>query len=196
MKPVGLIDPKTGKRPYAVVQLRKENIERTLLSLVGFQTKLKYSEQKRIFSLIPALKNAEFVKLGSIHRNTFIQSQKLLKPTLQLREKPNILFAGQITGVEGYMASAVTGIIAGINVARMLEDKEAVVPPKTTMIGGLINYITTAKNELQPMGSNYALLPELEENIKGKEERKLKKAEIALKDIKEWVKEIESAVFV
>lgn len=196
MKPVGLIDPKTGKRPYAVVQLRKENIEGTLLSLVGFQTKLKYPEQKRIFSLIPALKNAEFVKLGSIHRNTFIQSQKLLKPTLQLRKKPDILFAGQITGVEGYMASAATGIIAGINVVRMLEDKETVVPPKTTMIGGLINYITTAKNELQPMGPNYALLPELEEKIKGKEERKLKKAEIALKDIKEWTKEIESAVFV
>ncbi len=139
MKPVGLIDPKTGKRPYAVVQLRKENIEGSLLSLVGFQTKLKYPEQQRIFRLIPALKDADFVKLGSIHRNTFIQSQKLLLPTLQLKEKPSILFAGQITGVEGYMASAATGIIAGINVVRMLKGKEPLSPPRETMIGGLGN---------------------------------------------------------
>ena len=190
MKPVGLIDPKTGKRPFAVVQLRKENIEGTLLSLVGFQTKLKYPEQQRIFRLIPALKDAEFVKLGSIHRNTFIQSQKLLLPTLQLRKNPNILFAGQITGVEGYMASAATGIIAGINVVRMLQGKEPVYPPKETMIGGLINYITTAKNELQPMGPNFALLPDIDVKIKNKEERKLKKAQIALEKIKEFKEKI------
>ncbi len=188
MKPVGLIDPQTGKRPYAVVQLRKENIEGTLLSLVGFQTKLKYSEQTRIFRLIPALREAEFVKLGSIHRNTFIQSQKLLLPTLQLKKDKRIFFAGQITGVEGYMASAATGIIAGINVVRILKGQEPLSPPKTTMIGGLINYITTAKNELQPMGPNYALLPELEEKIKNKEERKFKKAEIALKEIERFKK--------
>jgi methylenetetrahydrofolate--tRNA-(uracil-5-)-methyltransferase len=186
MKPVGLMDPKTGKRPYAVVQLRKENIEGSLLSLVGFQTKLKYPEQQRIFRLIPALKDADFVKLGSIHRNTFIQSQKLLLPTLQLKEKPSILFAGQITGVEGYMASAATGIIAGINVVRMLKGKEPLSPPRETMIGGLINYITTAKNELQPMGPNFALLPETDTKIKNKEERKLRKAQIALQKIKEF----------
>lgn len=186
MKPVGLIDPKTGKRPYAVVQLRKENIEGSLLSLVGFQTKLKYPEQQRIFRLIPALKDADFVKLGSIHRNTFIQSQKLLLPTLQLKEKQSILFAGQITGVEGYMASAATGIIAGINVVRMLKGKEPLSPPRETMIGGLINYITTAKNELQPMGPNFALLPETDTKIKNKEERKLRKAQIALQKIKEF----------
>lgn len=190
MKPVGLIDPKTGKRPFAVVQLRKENIEGTLLSLVGFQTKLKYPEQQRIFRLIPALKDAEFVKLGSIHRNTFIQSQKLLLPTLQLKKNPNILFAGQITGVEGYMASAATGIIAGINVVRILQGKEPLTVPKETMIGGLINYITTAKNELQPMGPNFALLPDIDTKIKNKEERKLKKAEIALEKIKEFKEKI------
>ncbi len=190
MKPVGLIDPKTGKRPFAVVQLRKENIEGTLLSLVGFQTKLKYPDQQRIFRLIPALKDAEFVKLGSIHRNTFIQSQKLLLPTLQLRKNPNILFAGQITGVEGYMASAATGIIAGINVVRMLQGKEPVYPPKETIIGGLINYITTAKNELQPMGPNFALLPDIDIKIKNKEERKLKKAQISLEKIKEFKEKI------
>lgn len=191
MKPVGLVDPKTGKRPFAVVQLRKENIEGTLLSLVGFQTKLKYPEQQRIFRLIPALKDAEFVKLGSIHRNTFIQSQKLLLPTLQLKERPNIIFAGQITGVEGYMASAATGIIAGINVVRVIQGKQPLSPPKETMIGGLINYITTAKNELQPMGPNFALLPELAIKVKSKEERKLKKAQIALQKIKEFKQSLE-----
>lgn len=190
MKPVGLVDPKTGKQPFAVVQLRKENIEGTLLSLVGFQTKLKYQEQKRVFRLIPALREAEFVKLGSIHRNTFIQSQKLLKPTLQLRSNPNILFAGQITGVEGYMASAATGIIAGINTVRILKGLEPVTPPKESMIGGLINYITTAKNELQPMGPNFALLPELEIKVKDKEKRKELKVERALSAIKEFCEKI------
>lgn len=190
MKPVGLVDPKTGKQPFAVVQLRKENIEGTLLSLVGFQTKLKYQEQKRVFRLIPALREAEFVKLGSIHRNTFIQSQKLLKPTLQLKSNPNILFAGQITGVEGYMASAATGIIAGINIVRILKGLEPVTPPKESMIGGLINYITTAKNELQPMGPNFALLPELEIKVKGKEKRKELKVERALSTIKEFCEKI------
>ncbi len=189
MKPVGLTDPKTGKRPYAVVQLRKENKEGTLLSLVGFQTKLKYPEQKRIFKLIPALKEATFVRLGSIHRNTFIQSQKVLLPTLQLKEKPNILFAGQITGVEGYSASSATGILAGINVSRMLKGLEPLVPPKTTMLGGLINYITTPKEELQPMNPNFALLPDLEKKIKGKRQRKEAKAKRALQDMEKFIKE-------
>ena len=193
MKPVGLIDPKTGKRPYAVVQLRKENREGTLLSLVGFQTKLKYPEQKRIFRLIPALKDATFVRLGSIHRNTFIQSQKVLLPTLQLKEKPNILFAGQITGVEGYAASAATGILAGMNVSRMVKGLEPVVPPKTTMLGGLINYITSPKDELQPMNPNFALLPDLEYKIKDKRKRKEEKAKRALKDMSQWLNSIQLA---
>ncbi len=190
MKPVGLTDPKTGKQPFAVVQLRKENREGTLLSMVGFQTKLKYPEQKRIFRLIPALRNAVFVRLGSIHRNTFIQSQKLLKPTLQLKKNPKILFAGQITGVEGYAASAATGILAGINVSRMLKGQEPVVPPETTMLGGLVKYITEPKEELQPMNPNFSLLPELDKKIKDKRKRKLLKAQRALQDIKIFYKNL------
>ena len=186
MKPVGLVDPKTGKQPFAVVQLRKENREGTLLSMVGFQTKLKYPEQKRIFRLIPALKDATFVRLGSIHRNTFIQSQKVLKPTLQLKKEPKIFFAGQITGVEGYVASAATGILAGINVSRMLRGLEPVVPPETTMLGGLVRYITEPKDELQPMNPNFALLPDLERKVKDKRKRKALKAQRALKDMQEF----------
>lgn len=191
MKPVGLIDIRTGKQPYAVVQLRKENKEGTLLSLVGFQTKLKYPEQKRIFSLIPCLKDATFVRLGSIHRNTFIQSHKLLKPTLQMRRYPNIFFAGQITGVEGYTASASTGLLAGLNVARILKGKEPVVPPKTTMLGGLVHYITEPKKELQPMNPNFALLPNIKgKRIKDKRERKRVKARKALEDMRNFVRKI------
>ncbi len=191
MKPVGLVDPRTGKRPFAVVQLRKENKEGTLLSLVGFQTKLKYPEQKRIFRLIPALKEATFVRLGSIHRNTFIQSQKVLLPTLQLKSKPNILFAGQITGVEGYAASSATGILAGLNVSRMIKGLDPVVPPKTTMLGGLINYITTPKEELQPMNPNFALLPPLDKKIRDKKRRKEEKAKRSLNEMKRWLDEIQ-----
>lgn len=187
MKPVGLTDPKTGKRPFAVVQLRKENKEGTLLSLVGFQTKLKYPEQKRIFRLIPALKDATFVRLGSIHRNTFIQSQKVLFPTLQLRKNPKIFFAGQITGVEGYVASAATGILAGINVSRLIKGLEPVIPPKETMLGGLINYITTEKDELQPMNPNFALLPDLPKKVRDKRKRKQLKAERAINKMKEFI---------
>jgi len=187
MKPVGLIDPRTGKQPFAVVQLRKENLEGTLLSLVGFQTKLKYPEQKRIFRLIPALKDATFVRLGSIHRNTFIQSQKVLLPTLQLKYNPKILFAGQITGVEGYVASSATGILAGINVFRLLEGKEPLIFPKETMLGGLVNYITTPKDELQPMNPNFALLPPLDKKIKDKKRRKELKAKRAIKTMKSFL---------
>ncbi|NPA12422.1 MAG: FADH(2)-oxidizing methylenetetrahydrofolate--tRNA-(uracil(54)-C(5))-methyltransferase TrmFO [Aquificae bacterium] len=186
MKPVGLIDPKTGKQPFAVVQLRKENKEGTLLSLVGFQTKLKYPEQKRVFRLIPALENATFVRLGSIHRNTFIQSHKLLEPTLILKKDKRILFAGQITGVEGYVASASTGILAGINVVRMVKGKQPVVPPKTTMLGGLVHYITEPKEELQPMNPNFALLPPLDKKVKDKQKRKLLKAQRSLSDMEEF----------
>jgi methylenetetrahydrofolate--tRNA-(uracil-5-)-methyltransferase len=192
MKPVGLTDPRTGKQPYAVVQLRKENKEGTILSMVGFQTKLKYPEQKRIFRLIPALKDAVFVRLGSIHRNTFIQSQKLLEPTLQMKKYPNILFAGQITGVEGYSASASTGILAGINTARLLKGEKPVVPPKTTMLGALVHYITEPKKELQPMNPNFALLPDIKINgkkIRDKRKRKELKAKRALEDMKKFIEE-------
>jgi len=192
MKPVGLVDPRTNKQPFAVVQLRKENKEGTLLSLVGFQTKLKYPEQKRIFRLIPCLKDATFVRLGSIHRNTFIQSPKVLNPTLQMKKYPNILFAGQIAGVEGYIASASTGLVAGLNVARMIKGKEPLIFPETTMIGGLIKYITEPKKELQPMNPNFALLPDIRikgKKIKNKMERKKQKALRALTDIEKFIKE-------
>ncbi len=187
MKPVGLIDPKTGKEPYAVVQLRKENKEGTLLSLVGFQTKLTYPEQKRVFRLIPCLRNAKFVRLGSVHRNTFLQSNKLLKPTLQSRKYPNLLFAGQITGVEGYVASAATGIVAGINAARLLRGEEPLVFPKETMIGALIDYITSKEGELQPMNPVFGLLPPLERKVKNKKLRKELLAKRALKTLKEFI---------
>ncbi|WP_297445568.1 FADH(2)-oxidizing methylenetetrahydrofolate--tRNA-(uracil(54)-C(5))-methyltransferase TrmFO [Desulfurobacterium sp.] len=185
LKPVGLIDPKTGKRPFAVVQLRKENREGTLLNMVGFQTKLTYPAQKKVFRLIPGLENVEFARYGSIHRNTFINSPKLLLPTLQLKKNPNILFAGQITGVEGYPESAASGIIAGINVAKLLKGEAPVSPPLTTMIGGLLKYITEADSKrFQPMNANFGLLPPVK--AKGKRVRRKIQAEKALKDMKRW----------
>jgi len=159
MRPVGLIDPRTGKEPFAVVQLRKENKEGTLLSLVGFQTKLTYKEQKRVFRLIPCLKNALFVRLGSMHRNTFIQSNKVLTQFLNLRKKENIFFAGQITGVEGYVASSATGILAGINAGRLVRGEKLIQVPEETMLGALVKYITTKEGELQPMNPVFGLLP-------------------------------------
>ncbi|WP_456456910.1 FADH(2)-oxidizing methylenetetrahydrofolate--tRNA-(uracil(54)-C(5))-methyltransferase TrmFO [Thermovibrio sp.] len=189
LKPVGLIDPRTGKRPYAVVQLRKENRDGTLLNLVGFQTKLKYPEQKRVFRLIPGLEKAEFARYGSIHRNTFINSPKLLLRTLQLKKNPKVLFAGQITGVEGYPESAATGIIAGINAVMLSQGKEAVYPPETTMIGALLNYITsTDPKSFQPMNANFGLLPPLKRRVKGKIERRKLLAERALKEMEKWLK--------
>ncbi len=191
LKPVGLVDPRTGKRPFAVVQLRKENKEGTLLNMVGFQTKLKYPEQKRVFRLIPGLENAEFARFGSIHRNTFIKSPKLLLPTLQLKKNPKILFAGQITGVEGYPESAATGIIAGMNAVRLYKGKKPIYPPRETMVGALLNYITTAdEKSFQPMNANFGLLPPLERKIKGKRERRKYLAERALREMEQWLKEL------
>ena len=191
LRPVGLIDPRTGKQPYAVVQLRKENREGTLLNIVGFQTKLKYPEQKRVFRLIPGLENAEFARYGSIHRNTFINSPKLLLRTLQLKKNPKVLFAGQITGVEGYPESAATGIIAGINAKRILEGKEPVYPPETTMVGALLKYITeAAPNGFQPMNANFGLLPPPEKRIKGKLNRRKYLAQRALRDMEQWLREL------
>ncbi len=187
MRPVGLIDPRTGKEPFAVVQLRKENKEGTLLSLVGFQTKLTYKEQKRVFRLIPCLRNAVFVRLGSMHRNTFIQSNKVLTPFLNLRYKENIFFAGQITGVEGYVASAATGILAGINAGRLARGEEPLKAPEDTMLGALVKYITTKEGELQPMNPVFGLLPPLGKRIKDKKKRKELMAQRALKSLQEWI---------
>ncbi len=191
MKPVGLKDPRTGEQPFAVVQLRKENKEGTLLSLVGFQTKLTYPEQKRVFRLIPALRNAVFVRLGSMHRNTFIQSNRVLTPFLNMRKRENIFFAGQITGVEGYVASSATGILAGINAGRFAKGKELVVPPAETMLGSLVRYVTSKEGELQPMNPVFGLLPPLDKRVRDKKRRKELLAEKALNKMREWTEQLQ-----
>lgn len=172
MKPVGLTDPNTGKRPYAVVQLRKENSAGTLYNIVGFQTNLKFGEQKRVFSMIPGLENAEFVRYGVMHRNSFINSPKLLNGDFSMRSHPNIFFAGQITGVEGYTESAASGIMAGINMARRLNGLDTLILPPETMIGGLSGYISdTTVTNFQPMGANMGILPDIGVRIKDKQAR-------------------------
>ncbi|MDR1754748.1 MAG: methylenetetrahydrofolate--tRNA-(uracil(54)-C(5))-methyltransferase (FADH(2)-oxidizing) TrmFO [Eubacterium sp.] len=172
MKPVGLINPKTRKRPYAVVQLRLENNSKTLYNIVGFQTNLKFPEQKRVFSMIPGLKNLEFVRYGVMHRNTFLNSPKLLDDNFMLKNSNNVYFAGQITGVEGYMESAASGIVAGLSLAWRLKGREKLVLPNTSMMGALANYISDGSiSNFQPMGANMGLLPVLDKPIKGKQER-------------------------
>ncbi|WP_298273577.1 methylenetetrahydrofolate--tRNA-(uracil(54)-C(5))-methyltransferase (FADH(2)-oxidizing) TrmFO [Geobacter sp.] len=187
MKPVGLVDPRTGQEPYAVVQLRAENREGTMFNLVGFQTKLTYPEQRRIFRMIPGLENAEFVRLGSMHRNTFINAPALLAPTFQFRGEPRLLFAGQITGVEGYVESAGSGFLAGINAARLARGEEPVAPPPVTALGALVAHITTAPaKHFQPMNVNYGLFPPLEGKVK-KKERRQRLAERALAELERWI---------
>ena len=173
MKPVGITDKRTGKRPYAVIQLRRENSEGTLFNLVGFQTNLKFGEQKRVFSMIPGLENAEFMRYGVMHRNTFINSPELLNADFSMREHPDIYFAGQITGVEGYMESAASGIIAGIAAARKIRGLEPLVLPNDTMTGALSRYISDPFNagKFQPMGANMGILPDIGVRIKDKKER-------------------------
>ena len=181
LKPVGLRDPKTGKRPYAVIQLRKENKTATMFNLVGFQTNLKFSEQKRVFGLIPGLEHAEFLRYGVMHRNFFLNSPKLLNPDYSLRNAKNLFFAGQITGVEGYMESASSGIIAGRSLARKMQGKSAYIPPQDTMTGALAYYVSQGgASDFQPMGANMGLLPDLPERIRGKQERYQKTAELAV----------------
>jgi len=186
MKPVGLVDPKTGQEPHAVIQLRLENRTGTMYNLVGFQTKLTWPEQKRIFRMLPGLENAEFVRLGAMHRNTFINAPILLMPTFQLKHEPRIFFAGQITGVEGYVESAGSGLLAGINAARLLLGKHLIQPPATTALGALVHHITNADaKHFQPMNVNYGLFPDLPGRIK-KKERRGRLAERALADLNEW----------
>lgn len=184
MKPVGLTDPATGRRPWAAVQLRRENAQGSMFNLVGFQTNLKFGEQKRVFSMIPGLENAEFVRYGVMHRNSFLDSPRVLNSDFSVKNQPNVFFAGQITGVEGYMESAASGIIAGINAVRYANGIEPLKLPNTTMIGALSAYISdeTVKN-FQPMGANFGVLPPLEEKIRDKRERYAALAERALKDL-------------
>lgn len=172
LKPVGLRDPRTGHRPWAVLQLRREDASGTMYNLVGFQTNLKFSEQKRVFSLIPALKNAEFIRYGVMHRNTFIDSPRHLNSDFSFRGRDGLYFAGQITGVEGYMESAAAGILAGLNMARRLKGEEPIKLPDITMLGALSNYISNETvTNFQPMGANFGILPPLGEIIKDKKLR-------------------------
>jgi methylenetetrahydrofolate--tRNA-(uracil-5-)-methyltransferase len=191
MKPVGLVDPKTGDEPHAVIQLRAENRERTMFNLVGFQTKLTWPEQRRIFRMIPGLEQAEFVRLGSMHRNTFINAPALLLSTQQLKSDARILFAGQITGVEGYLESAGSGLLAGITAASLVRDQPLpAVPPPVTALGALMAHITSAPaRHFQPMNVNYGLFPELPGRVK-KKERRQKLAERALAALDEWREQI------
>jgi len=186
MKPVGIDDPKTGRRPYAVVQLRRENREGTLFNLVGFQTNLKFGEQKRVFSMIPGLENAEFMRFGVMHRNTFINSPELLNSDFSMRERPEIFFAGQMTGVEGYMESAASGLLAGIAAARRIKGLEPLKLPGDTMTGALSAYVSDPFNsgKFQPMGANMGILPDIGRRIKDKKERYGAYAERAVRSLK------------
>lgn len=190
MKPVGLVNPRTGHRPWAVLQLRKENSEGTMYNLVGFQTNLKFPEQKRVFSLIPALHKADFVRYGVMHRNTFICSPKVLNSDYSVKGNDRLFFAGQITGVEGYMESAASGIIAGVNACRRIVDKPSLILPRETMIGSLTAYISDPTvTKFQPMGANFGLLPELENRPRDKKERGAAYSKRALDAIDKYLKE-------
>ena len=192
LKPVGFTDPRTGKRPYAIVQLRQDNSEGNLFNMVGFQTNLKYGEQKRVFRLIPGLQNADFTKYGVMHRNTFINSPELLDETYNLKKNRNIFFAGQITGVEGYVESIASGLVAALNAVEMSQNglfpMRQITFPKETMIGALAKYISTENKNFQPMNANFGILPELPERIKDKKLKYGKLADRALEKLKENVK--------
>ena len=189
LKPVGFTDPRNNTRPYAIVQLRQDNSEGTLYNMVGFQTNLKFGEQKRVFSMIPGLENANFIKYGVMHRNTFINSPELLDNTYNLKQNPNIYFAGQITGVEGYVESIASGLVAGINSVINIRNRNMepqinkIVFPKETIIGALADYISTENLNFQPMNANFGILPQLEQKIKDKQERYKKMAERSLTKI-------------
>ena len=194
LRPVGLRDPRTGHRPWAAVQLRAENTARTLYNLVGFQTNLKWGEQKRVFSMIPGLEHAEFVRYGVMHRNTFLESPKVLTQQQFLKEHPNVFFAGQITGFEGYMESAASGLLAAHQMLARLNGRELPPPPAATMCGALLDYITTPNKDFQPMGANMGILPRTEEinTIRDKRERYMALSQAAQDAMQAWVKEYEA----
>lgn len=191
MKPVGLTDPRTGKRPHAVVQLRMEDRAGQMWNMVGFQTRLRYPEQMRVFRMIPGLADAEFLRLGSIHRNSYINAPAALTGHLSLRDDPRALFAGQVTGVEGYTESTATGLIAAVNLSRLLHGLEPVVPPPTTMLGALYRYLREADpKHFQPMNANFGLVDELPESIRDKRMKRERLAERALAEMQRWCDEI------
>ena len=187
LKPVGLRDPRTGHRPWAAVQLRRENAKGTLYNLVGFQTNLKFPEQKRVFSMIPGLEHAEFVRYGVMHRNTFLNSPLLLDATFRLRKEPRLSFAGQMTGVEGYIESAASGILSAVHLARRLRGEETAPPPEDTMCGALSRYIAAPNPDFQPMGCSMGLLPPSEERIRAKQERYGRLASRALESLERYL---------
>jgi methylenetetrahydrofolate--tRNA-(uracil-5-)-methyltransferase len=191
MRPVGLRDPRTGRRPYAVVQLRQDNLAATLYNLVGFQTNLKFSEQRRVLRMIPGLEQAEFARYGQMHRNTFIHSPSFLRPTLQFRDRDDLFFAGQITGVEGYVGNIATGLLAGWNAARLLRGDRPLELPRTTMLGALCYYITHAgEADFQPMKANYGILPALDPRPRGKRQRAQEYSRRALKDLEVFLEQL------
>jgi methylenetetrahydrofolate--tRNA-(uracil-5-)-methyltransferase len=187
MRPVGLSDPATGKRAWAVLQLRQENSAGTVLGLVGFQTRLQWPEQARVFRMIPGLEGAEFVRYGVMHRNTYIDSSHLLGPDLSAHKRKTLFFAGQLTGVEGYMESAAAGLVAGINAVRTYVGQPGLVFPPETMIGALLQFITTPAEDFQPMNANFGLLPPLPQPIKDKKQRYAAYGERALASLQREV---------
>jgi len=188
MRPVGLVDPRRPQRPFAVVQLRQDDCNATLYNMVGFQTKMTYPEQRRVLRMIPGLEGAEFVRLGSLHRNTFINSPRVLMPSLQLRSRPHAFLAGQLIGVEGYVESAASGLVAGVNLARLLAGEPLVVPPPTSALGSLLAYVAdVGRREFQPMNANYGLFPPLDCRERGREKRK-RLGERATRDFEAWSK--------
>ena len=189
LKPVGLRDPRTGHRPWAVLQLRKENAGGTMYNLVGFQTNLKFPEQKRVFSMIPGLEHADFQRYGVMHRNTFLDSPRLLNADYSMRKRPDLFFAGQITGVEGYMESAGSGVLAGLNAARRLRGQDPLVLPRETMLGALAGYIDPSVKNFQPMGANFGVLPPLERPVREKRERYESLSTRALAALSAWLRE-------
>ena len=191
LRPVGLVDPRTGHRPWANVQLRAENKDRTLYNIVGFQTNLKWGEQKRVFSMIPGLEHAEFVRYGVMHRNTFLDAPRVLEGSLCLKEHPNVFFAGQITGFEGYMESAASGLLAARNLYARLEGKVLPPPPVDTMCGALIQYLTTENKHFQPMGANMGILPPLPEKSRPRDKRLryMAAAQRAVASFQQWLDE-------
>ena len=188
MRPVGLRDPRTGKRPHAVLQLRQDNLAGDLYNMVGFQTNLKFSAQREVFRLIPSLENAEFVRYGQMHRNTFIASPLLLNPALQAKDRSQLFFAGQITGVEGYIGNVATGLLAGLNIARQMTNQDLLILPETTMLGSLCRYITQADmKDFQPMKANFGIVPPLAEIVKGKRQRAAAYAQRAIDDLQSFI---------
>ena len=188
MRPVGLTDPRSGRRPFAAIQLRQDNLAGTLYNIVGFQTNLKWGEQRRVFRMVPGLENAEFMRYGMMHRNTYINAPTLLRPTMQWHDRDDLFFAGQITGVEGYVGNAATGLLAGINAARLLHGQDPIILPQTTMLGGLCHYVTHAEpKDFQPMKANFGLMPPFERKIRNKRARYEAYVERALRDLEQVI---------